>query len=114
MAYEALPGIAIADLGIVPPGLDTGDAQALVMIDLLVPIIQGLVGSPTILAGGRKLKIRDRCGGQVPEPDAFALRRKLGRREQNGGNGDRYAHPVASGIFRYNSMVRSHRAGGPR
>ena len=47
------------------------------MIDFLVLVVQGLVGSLTVLAGWGKLETRNGGRGQIPEPDTFALRGKF-------------------------------------
>ena len=73
---------AIAHRGIIASGLDPGDAQALVVIDLLVPVVQGQVRAPGVFAGGRKLETGDRRRRQVPEPDALALRHELAGRSK--------------------------------
>jgi hypothetical protein len=65
---------AIADLGVVASRLDPRDAQALVVVDFLVLVVQGLVGTPVVLSGRGKLKLRNGRGGQIPQSDAFSLR----------------------------------------
>ena len=72
-----MPPVAVTDLGVVAPRLDAGNAQPLVMIDFLVLVVQGLVGSLTVLAGWGKLETRNGGRGQIPEPDTFALRGKF-------------------------------------
>src|SRR5262245_25526329 len=74
VANKAVLRAAIADLGVVAARLHAGDAQPLVVVDLLVLVIQGLVGTPIVLSGRRKLKFRDGRGGQIPQSDAFSLR----------------------------------------
>src|SRR5215216_1815184 len=48
-AHKAMFGAAIADLGIIASRLHSRDAQALVVVDFLVRVVQGLVGTPVVL-----------------------------------------------------------------
>src|SRR5215831_13241622 len=77
IAHEALPGAGIADLGVIASGRDAGEAQPFVMVDFLVLVAEGQVGSPRVLSGRRKLKSGDGRAGEVPQANAFALRAEL-------------------------------------
>src|SRR5215470_10554087 len=57
VAHDALAAAHVGELDIVAAGLDAGDAQALVVIDLAVAVILALVGAPFVLAGRRQVKL---------------------------------------------------------
>src|SRR3954471_19104666 len=81
VAHDALPRIGIADPGVVAAGLDAGDAQPLVVVDLLVFVVQALVRPPLGLSGRGELEAGDRLRRQIPEPNtlAFGLRERRAR-----------------------------------
>src|SRR3981081_4746464 len=70
--HQALPLVAIADLGVVESRFDARNTQPFVMINFLVLVVQSLVRSPGVLGDRRKLKTGNSRGGQVPESDALA------------------------------------------
>src|SRR5262249_30069005 len=53
VAYDALAAAHVRELDVVTAGLEAGDAQALVVIDLAVTVVLALVGAPFVLAGRR-------------------------------------------------------------
>src|SRR5262249_11446171 len=95
--HEALPRIWIANLGIVMSRLNARYPQALVVVNFLVLVVQGLVWAPFVLGGRRQLKARNGCGRKIPKPDAFSLRAELAGAHYHKYNQRQYApHRVTS------------------
>src|SRR5215211_6379597 len=86
----------IGELSVIAAGLDAGDAQTLVVIDLAVTIVLALVRAPLVLAGRREIEFLHGIGGQVPEADAAAiLRGRGGTDQQEKRSTESYAHRLS-------------------
>ena len=66
------PGL-VPEPDVVASGSDVGDAQPLVVIDLVIAIVLALVATPGLLSGRRQLQRHDRVEREIPEPHALAV-----------------------------------------
>src|SRR5690242_4746812 len=66
-AHDAGAAARIGKLDIIETGLDSGDAQALVVVDFAVAVILALVRTPFLPSGERQVELLHRVGGEIPE-----------------------------------------------